>query len=441
MLVPAEACQVPVFRYALEHWLPDPFELVVVHQRPLTVEEAEWLRRLQAPEGNRQTNLVTRVIDRASETLSEEVQRFLERYAETGDPAATGDGLPRMLLFFPPSNGTDAPAWAGELTESNCKLIADSPARQEIVQRLLAGESAVWVLLQSGEADVDQAAEERLRESLAQQQAAIHLPSLQELAAEEMFNQALEIPLQIQFSILPIAKGETQEAIFRSLLLAVEPDLADLAAEGTPIAVPIFGRGRSYFALAGAGIRADNVADNAAFICGPCSCEAKRLNPGRDLLLTADWSRIVPRDWNSNHTPLPELTGVGAFEAAVEAQLPSQAADSPAATYDQGPAGVPQKPGSAEDDAIYLASRSREGSGGDTSGAAERPDSDFAASSAGLSTTAYSSQANQSLTSGPANRRGLSYEDYLMRLCGGILAAGACLVAVTSIWSYFKSPR
>ncbi|HUQ72324.1 MAG TPA: hypothetical protein VM165_22550, partial [Planctomycetaceae bacterium] len=29
------ACNVPVFRYALEHWRPDPYRLTVLHRGPL----------------------------------------------------------------------------------------------------------------------------------------------------------------------------------------------------------------------------------------------------------------------------------------------------------------------------------------------------------------------------------------------------------------------
>jgi len=30
----AHACQVPVFRYALERWTPDPYEAFVIHRGP-----------------------------------------------------------------------------------------------------------------------------------------------------------------------------------------------------------------------------------------------------------------------------------------------------------------------------------------------------------------------------------------------------------------------
>src|SRR5437868_37094 len=35
LAVPARACNVPVFRYALEHWHPDLYDVVVFHQEAL----------------------------------------------------------------------------------------------------------------------------------------------------------------------------------------------------------------------------------------------------------------------------------------------------------------------------------------------------------------------------------------------------------------------
>ncbi|MBV8878389.1 MAG: hypothetical protein JO332_00360, partial [Planctomycetaceae bacterium] len=56
-----------------------------------------------------------------------------------------------------------------------------------------------------------------------------------------------------------------------------------------PVAFPIFGRGRALWALAGAGLNAQFIAEAGTFLTGACSCEAKEFNPGVDLLFAADW--------------------------------------------------------------------------------------------------------------------------------------------------------
>ena len=45
--VVAEACQVPVFRYALERWRPDPYQLVIVHEGNLTSGQKADLLHLE----------------------------------------------------------------------------------------------------------------------------------------------------------------------------------------------------------------------------------------------------------------------------------------------------------------------------------------------------------------------------------------------------------
>ena len=46
VLIPgsAHACNIPVFRYALERWKPDPFEVVVAHGGAPTVEDVANIR-------------------------------------------------------------------------------------------------------------------------------------------------------------------------------------------------------------------------------------------------------------------------------------------------------------------------------------------------------------------------------------------------------------
>src|SRR5262245_15707935 len=63
----------------------------------------------------------------------------------------------------------------------------------------------------------------------------------------------------------------------------------DLHKRQEPIVFPVFGRGIALHALVGKGITEENIATAAGFLVGECSCEVRRLNPGVDLLMTADW--------------------------------------------------------------------------------------------------------------------------------------------------------
>src|SRR5580692_5193622 len=41
-----QACSIPVFRYALERWLPSPYEVLVYHKGPLTQTERKALKEI-----------------------------------------------------------------------------------------------------------------------------------------------------------------------------------------------------------------------------------------------------------------------------------------------------------------------------------------------------------------------------------------------------------
>ena len=89
--------------------------------------------------------------------------------------------------------------------------------------------------------------------------------------------------MRIAFSVLRLKRSDPAETALITMLQNSEAGL-----EG-PIVYPIFGRGRALWAMAGKGLTPDNIAEAAMFLIGACSCEAKDLNPGLDLLFTADW--------------------------------------------------------------------------------------------------------------------------------------------------------
>ena len=43
----SDGCNIPVFRYALENWMPDAYHALVVSDGPLTEVEAAWVNQLQ----------------------------------------------------------------------------------------------------------------------------------------------------------------------------------------------------------------------------------------------------------------------------------------------------------------------------------------------------------------------------------------------------------
>ncbi len=264
--VALQACQVPVFRYALENWSPAPWRLRL---------PATELAGLEAGVANLE----------------------IERVA----------GGEAMELWLPEGEGVESPVWTGPADEAHWTSLVDSPARRELTRRLLAGESAVWLLLESGDAAKDEAAVAVLEQALQAAQTELKLPEgvvtpsqLDEPGRKGSPADVLhsDLPLRLAFSVLRLSRDDPNEAVLRAMLMKVEPDLAEYAGE--PMVFAVFGRGRALEPLIGRGIHADNIREAASYLCGACSCEIKEQNPGMDLLLTADWAPV-------DQAPKPEL--------------------------------------------------------------------------------------------------------------------------------------
>jgi hypothetical protein len=95
------------------------------------------------------------------------------------------------------------------------------------------------------------------------------------------------LPLRVAFSVLRAPRNDPAEALFVKTLLHGEAQ-----TNAGPVVFPIFGRGRALAALSGQQLTAKVIRDAANFLCGACSCEVKELNPGKDLLLAANWNSI-----------------------------------------------------------------------------------------------------------------------------------------------------
>ena len=156
-----------------------------------------------------------------------------------------------------------------------------------MIRRLVAGQTAVWLLLESGQSAQDDSTASLLETELKKLEKELKLPELTTSPEDAILT---DTPLQVAFSVIRVKRDSADEQALVGMLIRSEPDLAELS---DPMVFPVFGRGRALLPLIGAGITAKNIYDSAAFLVGPCSCEVKEQNPGFDLLLTADWENLV----------------------------------------------------------------------------------------------------------------------------------------------------
>jgi hypothetical protein len=280
----AHACNVPVFRFALERWRADAYRVTILVEGPLTAADQEVLTQLEEQQEKSLANVQIRVLDVASLEGSE--KELLKASPEAKYPLLT--------MQYPAALRIEVPLWSQPFTRATTTQLLDSPLRKELLNRLLDGETAVWLLLESGDRERDDAAATLLTEQLAKLSKELTLPELTDLPDDNLF---AKTPLKLSFSLMRVPRGEA-EAPLVQMLVHSESDLPD---RNDPMVFPVFGRGRALLPLIGAGITADNIKNSAAFLVGACSCEVKELNPGFDLLLSADWDALLSVDGK----PLP----------------------------------------------------------------------------------------------------------------------------------------
>ncbi len=297
----ARACDIPVFMYALEFWPADPYQVVVFHRGGLDEPAGRALERLR--EGTARANLDLHEVD-----LDGAPSPLAHLYRP--EPA---DAAPWMVVRYPLVAGPRPVLWAGPLTEPAVESWLDSPARRRIVERLLERDSAVWVLLTSGDARKDQAAQQSLQ---------THLSRLERTLRPASPDHATEVA--VRFGVIKVDGEDPAEAALVAMLRASEPDLAGRADE--PMVFPLYGRGLVLYALVGEGINEWTLTEAAEFLVGPCSCQAKALNPGLDLLLSVDWNAHV--EVTAWAAPAP-LVGAGEFAARAQ-QAQEWLSDAPA---------------------------------------------------------------------------------------------------------------
>lgn len=243
-----EACSVPVFAYALRRWAPDRHLLS-------TARPAAW-----------REDLGGRAI---AAGLNLEV--------------AEGSGTDRLSHPY-----LDGVWWEGELDEARASALPSSPARAELVRRLASGQTAVWLFVPGGDAAAAAAARHRLEAELARLTTELRLPELDHGDPSTATTMAVDAPPpRLEFSILDLDPTAAAEWV---LLAQIE---ALAAGARGPLAVPVYGRGRALAAIHDGMFSDGHVEALAAFLCGVCSCQAKELNPGWDLLLACDWDERI----------------------------------------------------------------------------------------------------------------------------------------------------
>lgn len=286
------ACTTPVFRYALEMWPAFNYKVEIIHNGNLNAEQTLAVEHLRnSLNKNGSTNLV------------------VEETANFGKYNIPYTKNPQILLLHPVEQRNNDIVWQGDLTKENVDKIIDSPARQEILRNIQKGDAISWILVESKDKDKNAEAFNTLNKELKILSNELKLAT----DATDVDGKLLDIEIinqGVHFSMLSVSRDDPAEEVFIKMLLSTEPDLPFIKS---PMAFPVFGRGRVLFALVGKGIKKKLIEETCNSVIGWCSCTIKEDNPGADLLFNADWEKIVGDSSWIEEVVLPEITGMSGF--------------------------------------------------------------------------------------------------------------------------------
>jgi hypothetical protein len=290
------ACSVPVFRYALERWKPDPYKGIFIYRGKLSAQDQALIRKFEAITLNTENpfNLRIRPV---------EVGAFSEEKLNALLKGPIPRKLPVLAIWYPEQMGRAAPFWMQEVTPAGLKALVNSPKRRQLTEGLINGESIFWVFIPSGNSQKDESAQIILRRELDR--------ALVALAKNPLFVSTGSKGKKLGYScpILTLSRSDPQERFFLDMLLHSETDLYE--RKDDPIVFAIFGRGRILGGILGERINEKNIQGMVTYLAGSCSCEIKAQHPGMDLLLSADWDKVVMGElFATDDTPAPALTGV-----------------------------------------------------------------------------------------------------------------------------------
>jgi len=325
LVPPLSACDVPLFLHALEHWPADPYPVTVIHDGPLSPEQRSLIESLEQVAGDPPlpSNVLLEVVD---------VKAHPGGQLDALFPSLPGPKLPCLVVRFPATARLAERLWAGPLAAAAVRSLADSPARRTVAKRILEGETAVFLLLEGGRKDKDDAAAKLLQDELQRLQRHLKLPEATPSPEDPVTREGP--PLRIAFSLIRVARDDPSEKMLVRMLLRSQDDLVD---RSDAMVFPVFGRGRALPPLVGCDITRERLEEVGAFLVSPCSCEVKRLRPGLDLLMAVDWDGTPPVGPACRAGPLLVPLGKRDLPAAAPRPSSSPGGDSlstdPAATF------------------------------------------------------------------------------------------------------------
>ncbi|MCH2209057.1 MAG: hypothetical protein MK132_24780 [Lentisphaerales bacterium] len=313
------ACEVPVFRYALERWERDLYKVFVIHRGELSAEEKDNFEKLQKSSigFGGHTNLVVFSVNLENE---KEAENFNTTYPTLKDIQPADKA--KMVLLYPNITKVYYPIWQGDLNKGNLRELLEPQATGELMKGILQGYSSTFLLMESGNKESDEKAALEVQKAIEQLKEKLEIPEGIVQADGEVTGGKLTayqaatidpsnvlksgIPLKIDFHLVRMPKNESNP-IFRAILAKV---FKTDSQEDQPRLFAFFGRGRLLGPMVGDEITVKHISQLSAYLCSACSCQVKRQNPGMDFLTTLNWTSYLEGSEVVVDKKLPPLIGM-----------------------------------------------------------------------------------------------------------------------------------
>ncbi len=310
-----QACQVPVFRYALERWESANYRLIVMHRTPLPRSIQQELLTLQRKLSSQSdsANLSLEVID-------------VGKINPSAQKALPGIQSMRSDPWFVLLNPDKQVVYSAPFVQGGTGTVINSPTRKRATELIVSGASVVWVFIPNNDKQASEQVHETLKKALKKAKETIHIPSgiyrpedlknnhAQDIDMEDVLRSS--IPLKIEFPILTLDRNASEEAVFFAMLTQGMPE--ELKKE--PLLVPLFSRGRILQPIPASHVSVDVILKGCNYLCGACSCTVKESNPGTDIIIQQDWKKHLQDGLVVIDKTLPPLEGVGDVKKSTNAQ-------------------------------------------------------------------------------------------------------------------------
>jgi hypothetical protein len=277
----AVACNIPVFRYALERWKPDELKLFVFRDQELEESQKKVVADVR-PKARSESGEWNFTIE---EVIATGEMNIPQRRAWQAIRLESEPALPHLSLCSRVGPEQWMTAWHSPLVSSRLDWLEPNPSTTELVKRLTSGHSIVWLIVPGKNDPKNEAVRSGLPKVLKSLESTIKIPEGIGLPGSELFS---EIPLLIRFSTLELDPMSDHDSRWIKFFRQIRPEQDD-----APLLIPVFGKCRALEVIPSEEFQPELIDDLTMYLCGACSCQVKERNPGFDLLVNARWNELI----------------------------------------------------------------------------------------------------------------------------------------------------